>query len=82
METKPPTLRLRAKEDPSHLTNTNDSLQEDQTKKRKQRRPSNDILLCGVVIVISLSIIIYRSSVNSNTLLGKLRVSIKSLKQY
>ena len=77
MEPKPPTLRLRTKEDPSNLTNTNDCLQEGRTKDRKQRGPSNDILFCGFVIIVSLSIIIYRSSQNSDSLLRMFKVSIK-----
>ena len=79
METNPPTLRLRTKEDPSNLTNTNDCLPEDRTKDRKQRGPSNDILFCGIVIVVSLSIIIYRSSLNSDSLLRRFKVSIKKV---
>ena len=75
METPTPTLRLRKNEDPSNLTDTNDVLQPNPTKNRQDRRPSNDVLFCCVVILVSFSIIVYRSSSIPNTLVNRIKVS-------
>ena len=74
METPTPTLRLRKNEDPSNLTDTNDVLQQNPTKNRQHRRPSNDVLFCCVVILVSFSIVVYRSSSIPNTLVNRLKV--------
>ena len=78
METPTPTLRLRKNEDPSNLTDTNDVLQQNPTKNRQHRRPSNDVLFCCVVILVSFSIIVYRSSSIPNTLVNRIKVSKNS----
>ena len=74
METHPPTLRLRKNEEASNLTNTNDASEPIQAKNRKSRRPSNDILFCSLVILVSFSIIIYRSSSNSSSMFSRIKV--------
>ena len=74
METHPPTLRLRKNEEASNLTNTNDASEPIQAKNRKSRRPSNDILFCSLVILVSFSIVIYRSSSNSSLLFNRIKV--------
>ena len=74
METPTPTLRLRKNEDPSNLTDTNDVLQQNPTKNRQHRRPSNDVLFCCVVILVSFSIVVYRSSSIPNALVNRVKV--------
>ena len=74
METYPPTLRLRKNEEASNLTNTNEASEPIQAKNRKSRMPSNDVLFCSLVILVSFSIVIYRPSSNSRMLFSRMKV--------
>ena len=71
MDTEAKTVRLRKIEEPLNLTDTNEVLQQNVIKSRKSRRPSKDILFCSFVILVSFSIITYRSYLNKTVIFSE-----------
>ena len=75
MDTESSALRIRNIEGPSKCTGVNDSSNlELKSKDATKRKTSNDTIICGVIILFSLTFIIYRTNIISTRILSGLTV--------